>query len=165
MFENNEGSGELVQVSPLYPNDDVLRIYGEIAFLCFHSKLYQKWSMQAIAKVFEAPIYLKQFQVYRAKDVPRGVVTWGLLSADCERKYLSGEGLDEFDQWNSGEQLWIMDIMAPWGHGKEIIKNIKDTVPVDSVKTIREHKNRRMVLEWYRASGTKKWQSRTTSLD
>ncbi|MFV2052927.1 toxin-activating lysine-acyltransferase [Aliiroseovarius sp. YM-037] len=165
MPEDQEDAGDLIQVSPLYPNDDVLRVFGEIAFLCFYSNLYQKWSMQAIAKVFEPPIYLKQFQVYRARGVPRGVVTWAKLNAEAEAKHIAGTGLDNFEEWNSGDQLWIMDIMAPWGHGKDIIENIKATIEVDSVKTVRIHNGQKKILEWHRSAGTKKWKSRVTPIE
>ena len=162
MPDDEEDTGGLIQVSPLYPNDDILRVFGEIAFLCFYSQLYREWSMQAIAKVFEPPIYLKQFQVYRARGVPRGVVTWAKLNAEAEAKHIAGGGLDDFDEWRSGDQLWIMDIMAPWGHGKAIIDNIKATIEVDSVKTVRIHNGRKKILEWHRRPGTKKWKSRVT---
>ena len=158
----NKDTGGLIEVSPLYPNEDVLRVFGELAFLAFYSNVYGDWSARAIAKVFEPPIYLKQFNIYRARDVPRGLVTWAKLDAAAEKKHLSGYGLDEFDEWRSGEQLWIMDIMAPWGHGAEIIENIKASVQEDSVKTLRIHEGQKKVLEWHRSPGSSKWKIRST---
>lgn len=155
-------TGGLIEVSPLYPNEDVLRVFGELAFLAFYSNVYRDWSARAIAKAFEPPIYLKQFNIYRAREVPRGLVTWAKLDAAAEKKHLSGNGLDEFDEWRSGDQLWIMDIMAPWGHGAEIIENIKATVQDDSVKTLRIHKGQKKVLEWHRTPGSSKWKIRST---
>lgn len=154
-------SGGFVQVSPLYPNEDVLRVIGEVAFLCFHSSLYKTWSMQSIGRVFEPPIFLKQFHIYRARDVPRGVVTWAKLNTEAEQKHVYGGGLDGYDDWQSGDQLWIMDIAAPWGHGKAIIKHIMDTVQEDSVKTLRIHKGQKKILEWFREPKTKDWRIRT----
>lgn len=159
---NDEDTGGLIEVSPLYPNEDVLRVFGELAFLAFYSDLYGSWSARAIAKAFEPPIYLKQFNIYRARDVPRGLVTWAKLDAAAEEKHLSGNGLDSFDEWRSGDQLWIMDIMAPWGHGGEIIENIKSTIQENSVKTLRIHKGQKKVLEWHRTPGSAKWKIRST---
>ncbi|SEW09691.1 cytolysin-activating lysine-acyltransferase [Aliiroseovarius sediminilitoris] len=158
----DDDTGGLIEVSPLYPNDDVLRVFGELAFLAFYSNVYGNWSARALAKAFEPPIYLKQFNIYRARDVPRGLVTWAKLDAAAEKKHLSGSGLDEFDEWRSGDQLWIMDIMAPWGHGAEIIENIKSTIQEDSVKTLRIHKGQKKILEWHRAPGSSKWKIRST---
>ena len=163
--DDNADDGGLIQVSPLYPNDDILRVFGEVAFLSFYSDLYGKWSARAIAKAFEPPVYLKQFNVYRANGVPRGLVTWGMLDDDAAQKHISGSGLDTFEEWRSGSQLWIMDIVAPWGHGGEIIKNIKETIQVDSVKTLRIHKDQKKILEWHRNSHADKWRIRSERVE
>lgn len=155
-------SGGLINVSPLYPNDDILRVFGEIAFLAFYSDLYGAWSARAIARSFEPPVYLKQFNVYRAKNVPRGMVTWALLNKTAEEKHVSGGGLDSFDDWQSGKQLWIMDIMAPWGHGRDVIEDIKATVQTNSVKTLRVHNGQKKILEWHRETSESKWKIRSS---
>lgn len=155
-------TGGLINVSPLYPNEDILRVFGEVAFLAFYSELYGEWSARAIARSFEPPVYLKQFNVYRAKNVPRGIVTWALLNEDAEKKHISGDGLESFEEWQSGEQLWIMDIMAPWGHGRDIIENIKATVQTNSVKTLRVHKGQKKILEWHRQAPEDKWKIRSS---
>ncbi|MEJ6404042.1 toxin-activating lysine-acyltransferase [Yoonia sp. 2307UL14-13] len=155
--DNTDADGGMIAVSPLYPNLDVLTVIGEVCFLCFHSTLYRHWSMQTIGRVFEPPIYLKQFQIYRARGVPRGLVTWAKLDAAAEEKHLHGGGLDTFEEWRSGDQFWIMDLMAPWGHGRTIIKNVLDTVPVDEFKTLRVKNDRRSVVTWQRSANRKKW--------
>lgn len=161
-MSNRKDDGGLIDVSPLYPNEDVLRVFGELAFLAFYSDFYGKWPARAIAKVFEPPIYLKQFNMYRARTIPRGLVTWAKLDKAAEAKHLSGDGLDEFEEWRSGDQLWVMDIMAPWGHGADIIQNIKDTIQENSVKTLRIHKGKKKILEWHRKEQGDKWRIKST---
>ncbi len=160
-----EDTGGMVTVSPLYPNDDVLKVIGEVCFLCFHSTLYQSWSMTAIAKVFEPPIYLKQFHVYRAHTVPRGLVTWAKLSPEAEAQHMSGKGLDEFEDWRSGDQFWIMDLMAPWGHGKMIINDLLANLPTNDFKTLRERNGKLFVVHWTRKSKTARWKTKTHWLE
>ncbi len=152
--------GEMIAVSPLYPNKDVLAVIGEFAFLCFYSKLHRKWSMEMIARSFEPPIYLKQFQVYRARDVPRGLVTWARMDSATEAKFIQGNGLDTYEEWNSGENLWIVDIISPWGHGKAMIENIKKFIPGTLVKTLRVRGNKKQVVEWYRQDPSCDWKIR-----
>ena len=163
-MNDTKESGGFVQVSPLYPNEDVLRVIGEVAFLCFHSSLYQNWTMKNIARGFEPPVFLKQFHIYRARGVPRGIVTWAKLSSEVEQKHVRGRGLDKFEDWQSGDQLWIMDIAAPWGHGKAIIRHIMDTLQEDSVKTLRIHNGRKKIIEWYRKSKTENWKIRSVAI-
>lgn len=156
--ETDEGG--MISVSPLYPNKDVLGVIGEFAFLCFYSKLHKKWSMEMIARSFEPPIYLKQFQIYRARDVPRGLVTWARMDSATEAKFIKGKGLDTYDEWNSGENLWIVDIISPWGHGKAMVENIKKFIPGTSVKTLRVRGKKTQVVEWYRKDTSCEWKIR-----
>ncbi len=152
--------GGMIQVSPLYPNQDVLGVIGEFCFLCFHSKVHRSWSMEMIGKVFEPPIYLKQFQVYRARDVPRGLVTWAQMDDATEAKFIKGNGLDSYDEWNSGTNLWIVDLMAPWGHGKAIIADVLKSMPGTSFKTLRVRGGQKRVVEYYRKDPESKWKIR-----
>lgn len=158
-------SGGMITVSPLYPNEDVLTVIGEACFLCFHSKVHQHWSMKNIGRLFEPPIYLKQFHVYRAGTIPRGLVTWAKLDSEAEAKHISGAGLDDFDEWRSGSQFWIMDFMAPWGHGKHIINDILTNFEADDFKTLRVHNGRRSIVHWQREGKGQKWGITTQHLD
>ncbi len=155
----------MISVSPLYPNKDVLQVVGEVCFLCFHSKIHQHWSMRDIGRVFEPAIYLKQFHIYRARNVPRGLVTWAKLDGAAEAKHSSGAGLDKFDEWQSGQQFWIMDLIAPWGHGKAIIKDILAHIDTNDFKALRMTSGHRRVVRWQRESKEHRWQIATTLID
>ena len=54
--------------------------------------------------------------MFRREGVPRSAVTWAFLSPDAERRFAAGETLRPRD-WNSGPQMWVMDIVAPYGQG------------------------------------------------
>lgn len=163
--QDTTDNGGMIAVSPLYPNKDVLKIIGEVCFLCFHSKVHRNWSMQNIGRLFEPPIYLKQFHIYRARTVPRGLVTWAKLDAAAEAKHTSGSGLDEFEEWQSGEQFWIMDLMAPWGHGKAIIKDVLANIDTNDFKTLRVHNGTRRAVHWRRESKAHRWSISSKTLD
>lgn len=95
------------------PSAETLRIYGDFMFLAFRSPWHARMSVANLRSAFERPIELKQFQMFRFDGVPRGVITWANMSADAERRYVSGELLKEGD-WNSGDRRWIIDIIAPY---------------------------------------------------
>jgi cytolysin-activating lysine-acyltransferase len=156
-----EDDGGMIKVSPLYPNQDVLGVIGEFCFLCFHSTLHRKWSMEMIGRIFEPPIHLKQFKVYRARDVPRGLVTWAHMDAAAEAKFIKGNGLDTHEEWNSGKSLWVVDLIAPWGHGRAIIGDILKSLPGTSFKTLRVRGGKQNVVEYYRKDESRKWRTRT----
>ena len=95
------------------PSADRLRVYGDMMFLAFRSQRHNGMSMATLRTYLEPPIALGQFRVFRFDDVPRGMYTWAFLDAQAERKLIQGEPLAGQD-WNSGNRLWIIDMIAPY---------------------------------------------------
>lgn len=157
---NTPDEGEMINVSSLYPNQDVLGVIGSVCFLCFHAAPYKNWSMQAIGKVFEPSILLKKFKLYKAGGIPRAVVTWAHMDDTAQAEYLHGQGLSTIDQWESGDTLWITDIIAPWGHGSKIIADILATIPENRFFALRVKAGRTRVAQWHRAHRHAKWRLR-----
>lgn len=96
-----------------FPSADKLRIYGDIAFLAFRSERHAAMPMGILRESIEPPVELGQFRIFRFDEVPRGVFTWAKLSAEAERNYVTTGRLDP-NSWNSGDRLWIIDLIAPY---------------------------------------------------
>ncbi len=73
------------------------------------------------------PVLLRQFRVFYAPDRPIGVALLGV----CERRGRGaaedGAGVAPAD-WKSGEKLWLVDIVAPFGGHDAMIKDLKEKV-------------------------------------
>ncbi len=95
------------------PSDTRLRAYGDFLFLAFRSDWHQRMTMANLRSAFETPIALDQYRIFRFDGVPRGLITWAWMSAEAERKYVSGDLLDPED-WQSGDRLWLIDMIAPY---------------------------------------------------
>lgn len=95
------------------PSADKLRVYGDLAFLAFRSPRHQTMTLAETRRYFEPPVELGQFRVFRFDDVPRGMFTWALMNKTSERKLVTGAALEPAD-WQSGNRLWIIDILAPY---------------------------------------------------
>lgn len=96
-----------------HPDADKLRVYGDIAFLAFRSPRHQRMPLGILRESIEPPVELGQFRIFRFDDIPRGVFTWARLDAGAERDYLTRGRLDP-NAWNSGDRLWIIDLIAPY---------------------------------------------------
>ena len=106
------------------PTPDRLRVYGDLLFLAFRSERHARMPTATLRAYLEAPIELGQYRVFRFDDVPRGMYTWGWLSAEAERRLILGEPLEPED-WRSGEALWIIDMIAPYrGMAKSMVRFI-----------------------------------------
>lgn len=95
------------------PSPDRVRAYGDMIFLAFRSPRHAGMSVAQLRSYLEPPLHLGQFRLFRFDGVARGMYTWAWLNTEAERSLITGEQLKPED-WNSGERLWIIDIMAPY---------------------------------------------------
>lgn len=106
-------SRTMPEPSSEFPSPEKQRIMGEFLFLAMRSNLYQGLPLAKFREAFEPAIDNKQFQIFRFQEVPRGLLTWARLTADAERRFVSGEGLSAAD-WCAGDRFWIVDLIAPY---------------------------------------------------
>lgn len=93
------------------------------------SEVHKKYLIDDIGAMFLPAIHLNQFRIYRNKDGdPIGIVTWAFLSKEIEEKYQKGERNLKLEDWNSGDNGWIIDFIAPFGHAKQIIKDLRGNI-------------------------------------
>ncbi len=95
------------------PDAARLRVYGDFLFLAFRSPRHRAMTLNALRLAFEPPILTGQYNIFRFDDVPRGLLIWAKLGPEAERRYLE-EGYLLPEDWNSGNRLWIVDIIAPY---------------------------------------------------
>ena len=74
------------------------------------------------------PIMLRQFRVFYAPDRPIGVALWGYVNEAVEERLKTGQARMAPADWKSGETLWLVDIVAPFGGHDAMIKDLKEKV-------------------------------------
>ncbi len=101
-------------------------LVGEITFILMASEFHRRYLINDIAKCFMPALHLNQFKIYKNKDGnPVALVTWAYLSEEIEKKHMSGKYSLEINDWKSGDRLWGIDFMAPFGHMKMIKKDLE----------------------------------------
>jgi hemolysin-activating ACP:hemolysin acyltransferase len=75
--------------------------------------------------------------------VPRAFVSWAYLSEEAETRFLRGDRLTTQD-WMSGDRLWLMDLVAPYGQGSaaKMVKAWHEAIPegTNHYNVIRRHR-------------------------
>ena len=98
----------------------VAQIFGEITWLLSVSARHQDIALRDLNRFVMAPILLKQFHIFWDGGRPIGAAFWALLDDTNEARLLAaleqpGETARvEAEAWNSGERLWLIDIVAPF---------------------------------------------------
>ncbi len=115
------------------------RMIGEITGLMLLSKVHRHYQVRDIADVILPAVNLNQFQLYRdAKKRPIGFISWGRISDEVMQRYISGNTVLNEDDLVSGDQLFFLDFIAPYGHIKQIVQHLKTNVfPNESAKALR----------------------------
>ena len=74
------------------------------------------------------PLVLDQAKLYMRDGMPLAFVTWALLSDAVAERYRHAPHHLAPADWRSGEQLWIVDLFAPFGGAADVFKDLRSTV-------------------------------------
>lgn len=135
------------------PKHKRYELLGEIASLLLASNLHRKYLINDIGAVFLPPIHLNQFRIYKNKaGDPIALVTWAFFSQEIETKYLSKEYSLKPQDWKSGDRLWSIDFLAPFGHMKMVSKDLRNNIfPNQHGRSVRITESGKIkgIYDWY----------------
>ena len=143
---------EQEQTAPLFSVQQRLQLIGSITHLMMSSQLHSKYEIVDIADRFVPALIHNQFRYYEINGNPIGFFNWAWLSDEVEEKYSTGEYVLSLDEWNSGQNLWFPEFIAPFGHAKLIVKDLRQNIipkgtPAKSFR-MRPGDNYRLISHW-----------------
>jgi len=128
------------RTDPENPDRSQLAAYGALAFLYLRSERHRGVSLSAARLAIQPAIDLRFNHILEVDGVPRAAVTWAFLGPEAEAKLKAGQRLMPKD-WVSGEQMWLLDIIAPYGQGTaaHVVRWLRHNVPstVETLKYMR----------------------------
>lgn len=71
------------------------------------------------------PLVLDQAKLYMREESPLAFVSWARLSADVAERYRQPPHRLSPGDWKSGDAIWIVDLIAPFGGGQEVIDDLR----------------------------------------
>ncbi len=107
-----------------------LPILGHAMWLYMQSVPHKYFFIQDIEARVLSPIMLEQCKLYiktETTGLPMAFVSWAYLSEEAGRRYALSHHLAPAD-WNSGEELWIIDMIAPFGGGEKIYQELHHSI-------------------------------------
>ncbi|MBI2236468.1 MAG: PQQ-binding-like beta-propeller repeat protein [Magnetospirillum sp.] len=106
------------------------RMFGAATMLMMASPQHRHLSLRELEWLLMPPIVFEQARIFLYGLRPIGLVTWAYFSEEAETHLLSGSRLDP-SEWRSGDRLWLMDVVAPFGGGNAMIERVKWDVKGD----------------------------------
>lgn len=71
-------------------------------------------------------LVLDQARLHMQDESPLAFVTWARLSAAAAERYRCAPHRLTPADWKSGDQVWIVDLVAPFGGAREAIDDLKE---------------------------------------
>jgi len=74
------------------------------------------------------PITLNQFRIWRNKGMPAAFASWAFLDERAEARIKQNIKKLAPTDWKSGESLWLIDMVAPFGGAEAAVKELREQV-------------------------------------
>ena len=104
------------------------------------------------------PVVLDQCKLYMKDEMPWVFITWALVSDDIDARLRSMVPKIAPHEWKSGEHVWLIDIVAPFGQSDEMVEELRMTqFPGRKVSALipdPQQGNRLVVQEWEPTNAT-----------
>jgi cytolysin-activating lysine-acyltransferase len=108
-------------------------LLGEIVWLLGRSDAHKHIFLTELDWMVMPPIPLRQFRIWRQNNQPVAYASWAFLSDEASQRFTDGAAAGRVGrlapgEWKSGEQLWLIDFIAPFGGGDAMIKELREKV-------------------------------------
>ncbi len=105
---------------------DLSSILGQAAGVMMHSPLHKHMFVQDLEWLLMPPIGLKQFRLWRRDNLPVAFASWAFLNDEAATRLAAGVRRLAPAEWRSGDQLWLIDLVCPFGGTEEIMRRLKE---------------------------------------
>lgn len=100
------------------PAPTVSHLLGEMTWLLTQSPLHKVFSIADLEWLIMPALIHQQFYLFRDGDQPVGLAMWAKCSpnaaAKLDRGMIEPENRLTLEEWNSGQQVWLVDLIAPF---------------------------------------------------
>ena len=113
------------------PKKTVAAALGEIAWLLSQSPNHRHaLFLGDLEWLVMPPLTLAQYRLFYANNRPVGVAFWAFVSEPVEQR-LAGGGRLGANEWRSGDRVWLVEIVAPFGGQDRMLTDLQQTALAD----------------------------------
>ncbi|CCH48516.1 toxin-activating lysine-acyltransferase [Pseudodesulfovibrio piezophilus] len=105
-----------------------LDVIPEVLWLLTQSPQHKFMFLTELEWYFLPPLRHRQFRVFHKDKAPIAFVSWAYVSDEVEERLKSGATRLKPEDWRSGDNLWLIDLCAPFGGGEVIVREIREKV-------------------------------------
>ena len=113
---------------PVRPAKTVAQMLGEIVWLMTQSPVHKQLFIGDLEWFCMPAILLEQFRIFYGPQSPAAVALWASVSDDTQARLMAGGYKLRPDEWKNGDNLWLIELVAPFGAQDEIITDLKTNI-------------------------------------
>lgn len=107
----------------------VSHILGEITWLLSQSPLHKNLFISDLEWFVMPAILLEQFRLYPGPNgQPAGLILWASVSEEVQARLENNQPKLAPQDWKSGPNLWLIEMVAPFGGQEEMIAEASATI-------------------------------------
>ncbi len=96
-------------------------VLGASIWLWMHSAQHKEAPLEALPTLLLPAIKQRQYVLAFQNGKPVFFMIWAWLDEDAEQRYLTRKPLLlQENDWRSGTRMWVTDIVAPFGHSRQM---------------------------------------------
>lgn len=100
---------------------------GAVMLLANRSQSHKHLFITDMEWLVIPPVMLKQFAIFRTqKNEPMAFISWASINEETEKRLLTGNVKLKPQEWKSGDKLYIIDMLSPFGANLEVLKQLKE---------------------------------------
>ena len=103
-------------------------IFGQAVWLMTQSPAHRNFFLSDLEWMVMPALLLRQFRIFPGKNQPIGIALWARITEETEKRLMSGNARLAPQDWAAGDRLWLLELIAPFGHHDVMIKDLCDTV-------------------------------------
>lgn len=140
-------TGNPPAAAPTAANREGIGFLGEVIWLMMYSAGHKHFFVTDLEWLAVPPVALRQFRLWRRNNLPVAYASWAYLNEAAEARLMQGVRKLAPNDWKSGDRLWLVDLVVPFGGTDEVLKELRDQVFKDKkAKTLRPSPEGTMVV-------------------
>lgn len=101
-------------------------VLGAVAWLMMQQNSSRHTLLSGLEWRVMPPLVLDQAKLYMRENSPIAYVSWARLSEEAAQRYRSKPHHLTASDWQSGDQVWLVDLYAPFGGAQEVMKDLRE---------------------------------------
>ena len=115
-------------------------VLGSVVWLWLHSARHKEMPLHTLPTILMPAIKHRKFILVIEAGRPVFYLSWADFNPNAESRYVQHPLNISDEDWSSGDRMWVVDWVAPFGHSKAMSELLKKSLFVN--KWMRAHYHR-----------------------